>query len=422
MLYRILKGWLRIGYRVYFNKILINGLEKIDWSKPAIFAVNHPTAFIEPTLIATSVSHPIHFMTRGDVFKGNFMWFFNATNQVPVFRFKDGFSNMRSNKESFEKCHQKLIDYQKLIIFCEGGMLWEKRLRKVQQGAAKLAFGTLEKSPNLPLMVHPIGVNYDHPGVFRSDVMIEVGEAISVQKWKDQYNISPRPAILELTEELENSLIQLVIHIEHKKDRPLIESLWKPVKNHNREIAAESGRRPFEALKNTVEAINGMEYEEKEVLKEKVQNYSKCLATNDFSDDDLLIINRMSKWLYPLVLVVGLILHIIRLANMPPLWLAEKVSKDKTPNTEFFVSVRFVLGAFLYTMYLAVLLIVAILLPINWLWFLVIPLGGWLELKINPFSSAVFKYFQIKNRTEWFKKAIKERRKLVDHLAKLLKS
>ncbi|MFK7806382.1 MAG: hypothetical protein AB8F74_01150, partial [Saprospiraceae bacterium] len=62
MLYRITRPFAQIAIRTTFRKIYFTNEERIPWDKPVILAINHPTIFIEPCLLATHLDEPLHFL------------------------------------------------------------------------------------------------------------------------------------------------------------------------------------------------------------------------------------------------------------------------------------------------------------------------------------------------------------------------
>ncbi|TVQ49571.1 MAG: hypothetical protein EA362_04095 [Saprospirales bacterium] len=357
MIYRILKIWVKAGYSHYFSNIEVVGLENVDREKPAIFAVNHPSAFIEPTLIATESPFDVHFITRGDVFVKQFRWFFDATNQVPVFRFKDGFSSLRNNKSSFDKCHEKLMSGAKLLIFCEGSMKWVKRLRPVQQGAAKLAMGTLEKDPELPLMIHPVGVNYEDHTKAGTDIMLQIGKAIPMAEYFAKYQKSPREVIKGLTHDLQAALQECIVHIERDEDLLLMDQIWGPLSDVSQVENKKYNGILFSKYKKAANWINGMNLDKKSELKIKAADYSKSLSWFNLSDRQLKALTVFSWWDYLWLLSLGSILKIVFELNKLPYRLADFISEKKTPNVEFYVSVKAVLTALFYTLFILFLLV-----------------------------------------------------------------
>jgi len=71
-----------------YRKIYGAGKKELPKDTPMIFAMNHPTAFIEPMFPPTlDLSMNTAFLLRGDFFKpGLANWFLNHINCIPVFR------------------------------------------------------------------------------------------------------------------------------------------------------------------------------------------------------------------------------------------------------------------------------------------------------------------------------------------------
>jgi len=410
LLYRILKVWVKAGYTFYFGKIEVEGLENVDPNKAAIFAVNHPSAFIEPTLIAVQSPFDVHFMTRGDVFIKRFKWFFEGTNQVPVFRFKDGFSSLRNNKSSFDKCHEKLISGAKLLIFCEGSMKWIKRLRPVQQGAAKLAMGTLTKQADLPLVIHPVGVNYEDHSRPGSAIMLQFGPPIQMEEYFQKYQNSNREVILEITQHLQAALQECIVHIEEDKDLKLLDAIWSPMLSLETPKDSKYSGELFSRYKNASNWINGLNSGEKQNFRTQVSNYTKKLKSLHLNDRELHAFQKLNWFDFLWILSLGSILKIVFELNKLPFRLADYISKKKTPNIEFYVSVKAVLTTMLYSFFIIVLLIFwsPVWQPVLFV------LLGWLGSKTNQKWMALVKGIQRNQKKA--DEAYEARNQLVDFL------
>ena len=86
--YRFVRPLARIALKTYFSKIYLNGLEKIPADKPIILAANHPSAFLEPCILATTLPRPLHFMVRGDLFqKPLYRALLMSLHMIPMYRF-----------------------------------------------------------------------------------------------------------------------------------------------------------------------------------------------------------------------------------------------------------------------------------------------------------------------------------------------
>ncbi len=226
MAYKIIQRWATFFLRLYFGRTIVVGLEHVPKKGPLIVASNHPSAFMEASVLGTVIRRPLHFLVRGDMFNPKFQWLFNWTNQIPIFRQRDGIGNLRKNASSFALTYKKLADGEAVLIFPEAKTLLEKRLRPVQRGTAHLAFGTL---PHLKegdvLHVLPVGVNFIDPRIPGADVIVRFGPAFITEDG----NREDRQAIDRFTQTLSDAMHPLVIEVEKDDDVPaydLVASLY----------------------------------------------------------------------------------------------------------------------------------------------------------------------------------------------------
>ena len=121
MLYQFLKILVRIALKLFFKRIYISGLEHIKNDRPQLIASNHPSGFLEPLIMACFFPKSLHFLVRGDVFDKKWLRpLLISTNQIPIFRFKDGFSKLRENHHTMDDSTRVLTDNKNLLIFVEG--------------------------------------------------------------------------------------------------------------------------------------------------------------------------------------------------------------------------------------------------------------------------------------------------------------
>lgn len=210
MLYFILRPLTRIALKAYFRKITINGLDNLPKNKAVLLCSNHPTGFIEPCLLACFLPRVLHFLVRGDLFeKPVLKHVLISTNQIPIYRFRDGYGKLRNNRDVMNLSYDKLAKGGAILIFPEASTKEVKYLRPIKKGAARMALETLRLHPDLDLLVIPIGIDYSMPNRWRSFVNINIGKAI-VPKLPENENEIPRE-IMRLTQELEVKLSQLLL-------------------------------------------------------------------------------------------------------------------------------------------------------------------------------------------------------------------
>ena len=224
MFYYFLKVTVWVILQVYFKKIFLTGRRNIPKNKPVVLAANHQSAFIEPTMMGSYQFFPVHFITRGDVFVKRYQWFFKSTNQIPIYRFRDGFGGIRKNANTFEACFDVLDKDGKILIFAQPGMMWEKRISRVQRGGIRMATGALERNPELDPYIIPIGINYTDHTRINSFVMVKHGQPISVRQYVDQYpDDDVRLAEDKIAEEIADQQQDLIVHIARPEDEPIAE-------------------------------------------------------------------------------------------------------------------------------------------------------------------------------------------------------
>lgn len=214
MVYQIIRLWATLFLRMYFRKTIVYGLEHVPRKGPLIVASNHPSAFLEASIMGTVLGRPLHYLVRGDMFHPKFRWLFDWTNQIPIYRQKDGISNLRKNASSFELTYRKLGEGEAILIFPEAKTILEKRMRPIQRGTAHLAFGALpfiKSGESLPIL--PVGVNFTEPRLPGTDVVVRFGAPFITQPATRE----DREAIDLFTAQLSEVMSPLIIQIDEER-------------------------------------------------------------------------------------------------------------------------------------------------------------------------------------------------------------
>lgn len=216
MLYRLVRPVARYVLGYYFRNIDLSGLEHIPRDAPIILAANHPSAFLEPCLMACFQQRPLHFLARGDLFKNRLATLvLRSLNILPVYRIQDGgYEKLTRNYATFEACYRVLHRRQALMILAEGRCIHEKRLRPLRKGTARIALGALKAMPSPgEVYIVPVGVNFVAAERVRTTVMIRCGAPIRSSHYLATYRQSEARAIHALTDELRIRLSELVIQL-----------------------------------------------------------------------------------------------------------------------------------------------------------------------------------------------------------------
>ncbi len=388
MIYSLVKPCAKIALSVYFRKIHISHRERIPKGKPVILATNHPTAFIEPCIIACWLEEPLNFLARGDLYVQSgfirklYKWF----HIVPIFRIDDtGYSGLKNNYDTFSKCYEALADNRMVMILAEGRTKHEKRLRPMMKGTARIVFGALEKYEGLDVHIVPVGVNYTNPDQFRSVVKIDFGEPIRVQDFMPVYQQNQAKAVTALTNELGKHLLERVVHIADPADDEWVEPL---LEIHRTGPSARvfptfsTDPNPLFQEKKLADQLNELPLEKKESLRDKVSKYLGLLKNAGTTDRGLMDHTSYSLGSATLLGILWIPFIIGYGLNWLPLYLGNWFATKKTKNIEFRASVALFVSMVLYILYWLICMALALVIGKGWLIVLValMPLLGYFAL------------------------------------------
>ncbi|MDH3648423.1 MAG: 1-acyl-sn-glycerol-3-phosphate acyltransferase [Saprospiraceae bacterium] len=354
LFYQILRQLVATLLKTYFRKIYVIGRDNIPLDKPVILASNHPMAFCDACILACFTERPLHFLVRGDVFKSRWKWFFKMTNQIPIYRFRDGFSNMRKNQQSFELTYEVLAEKKVLLIFSEGNTRLQKKLFPLQKGTARLAFGAWESQALDETVIVPVGINYSDGTSFRSDVQISIGKELEIKTYLAAYRTDAVSAMQNFTKELGKHLASHVIHLEGPKRTELFNQVTQndtlPQDQAYWPIVDFDHKR-FDAEMKLSQALNTADDSQiKKILLEWRQSFD---GNQKQPKSPLKVVQFMILFLTGPIALGGYILNAI------PFYLAKYVATEKVEKVEFQTPVRLGLLLIFYLLYSLLVVVIS---------------------------------------------------------------
>jgi len=377
----------KLGMRVFFKKIYFSNFDQIPKGNSNIFAVNHPTAFLDPVVVGTFAIKDVYFILRGDLFRSAISrWLLKQIHCVPVYRASEGLDQVKKNQATFEQCFDYLSAEKAVMILAEGKTKHEKRMRPIQKGTARIAFGAFEKYPDINIAVIPVGVNYTDSNQFRSEVKVDFGEAIMLSDYIDAYQENPAKGIKKLTAAVSEGMKKRIVHIDEPADDSWINELLEMKNNENPATVLPVFSTDDTKLKKelaNVKKLNRLDELTKTEITKDLQEYQELLkkyGTNDFGIAQA----HFPKWWHPIFFLVGFIPFLIGyLVFYPPFRLAKYIADSKIKKIEFHSSVRYAIGLVFTPIYL-LFLASLIGLFIAWQWALMalvlIPMTGFFAL------------------------------------------
>lgn len=388
MFYNITRPLARIALSIFFRKIYIFNRECIPKNGPVIFACNHPTAFLDPCLLACFQERHLHFLARGDYYKTNpfLRRIYDAYGMIPVFRQEDaGYSGLKTNFESFDKTFDALQANKAIMVLAEGRTLYEKRLRPIRKGTARIVLGAREKHGDLDIYIVPVGFNYTDSDRFRSEIMIDFQEPIRVRDYAEPAEENQARAVNALTSEIRARLLKSVIHIENNRDDdfawPLLEMRHNERKSPFWPALIED-RTPYLDGKEVADTVNNLNESQRSELKQKVERYFSKLQKAGITDRGLT--DHTSYGMQgALVLGLGWFPSVFGyLLNVLPIKPAAALAKKLAPSIEFRSSMIAVFSSFTWLIYWLIWVIAALFSKSLWIWIFVglIPILGYFHV------------------------------------------
>lgn len=207
----MLKSYLRLGLFFYFKRIVVSGVEYIPKDKPVLLLSNHQNALLDALLIATSIKGYGYYLARAGVFKKVLVSKLLLSLQlIPVYRIRDGYSNLTNNNEIFETAANLLNENKTVTIFPEGSHNLARRVRPLSKGFTRIIFNVLDKNSESELLLIPIGVNFTKAKACPDSAAIYFGEPIAAKGYlKDDKH----KAVVNLKNDVHKAISQLTTHI-----------------------------------------------------------------------------------------------------------------------------------------------------------------------------------------------------------------
>jgi glycerol-3-phosphate O-acyltransferase / dihydroxyacetone phosphate acyltransferase len=365
MLYGILKLLMQGTTGVFFRSITIKNKEAIPDTGPVIILANHPSTFMDPIVVASTINRKVFFLGKGELFRGSFAkWFLPKLNIIPVYRKQDDPTQMNKNADTFNKCFEHLENGGAILIFPEGVSITERKLKPIKTGAARIALGAEARNDfRLGVKIVNIGLNYADPHKFNRDLFINIEKPLEAKDYSEAYLQDEFSAAEQLTEDIRKQLEQLVISIQDTKTDELvrdIETLYKYDLKKARGISGKDSVSEFSITQNIIRAVNYYSETDPEFVETmclRIKNYLESLEELNLDDEDISR-NRNNKSFIGsniralLFLVLGFPVYLYGLINnfIPfeiPGLLAGKIAKSK----DFRGAIGMVLGMFTFLIF-----------------------------------------------------------------------
>lgn len=210
--YNFIRLLIKIGLFFYSKRIKVSGKNNIPKKGAVLFAINHPNGLIDPLIATTNIKRDNYYLVRAASFKKPLVKkILGSLNLMPIYRMRDGASQLGKNQEIFESCFDIFKRGETLMIFPEGSHNKKRTVRLLSKGFTRIVSGALEKHPELEIQVVPVGITYQHASSFPSKVVVRYGHPIATRTIFEAN--APAKAINILKAAVTTQLKELSVHI-----------------------------------------------------------------------------------------------------------------------------------------------------------------------------------------------------------------
>lgn len=404
--YVIVKQIVRLAFWLSHKRITIIGLSKIPKNKPIIFAPNHQNALMDPlAVLCTNFTQPV-WLARADIFK------LKATKPIlrflkmlPIYRIRDGKENLGENEKIFSEAIQVLENKKVLALFPEAAHSGKRQMLSHKKAIPRIAFMAEEKNKfKLQLQIVPVGIYYSHYWHFNRELLVQYGEPINVDNYREEYQENPLRANMSLRAVIEQRVGELTINIKskkHYKNYELIRELIgdeygkanKKYRNHTRNRLFNDQKliKSLEKKEQSQPELFAEIHQKLDLLRESLHLLK--LNNNHLKESNLQTWKLLGKSIFAFMLlpiiIAGFLLHVVPF--LIPRYYIQKRVKDPT----FLSTFQFVGGLVIYILLCLFSGIVFFIITKHFGWTLIIIAAIFL---IGKLSYAAFQF--IKNLEE----------------------
>ncbi len=258
--YQMCKLYVSLAQKLFYNKIIVKGVQNIPKGKPVIFAPNHQNAIQDALAVVCNVPEQVVFMARADVFSNKIISrILRFIKIMPVYRIRDGYENLAKNENAFSEAIEVLFHNKSLCLMPEGTHGDKHQLQPLIKGIFRIAFMALDNKPDNPPVIIPVGIDYSFYYRFRSQLIVQFGKPIEVAGFFELYKSSQPMALNALRTRLSEEMKKIMINIdcgEFYENIDYLRALIRPLVLKNLEYKKQNAWNRFIADNWLVEKCN----------------------------------------------------------------------------------------------------------------------------------------------------------------------
>ena len=277
LFYYMIYPYVRSFFFLFYSKVEVRGLKNIPRKEPVIMAPNHQNALMDALILLFSAPRDIVFLARADLFNNKALAFFlNSMKILPVFRQRDGASELGKNEDIFDISVNVLHNRHHLCVMPEGNHGGHRRLRTIVKGIFRIAFKAQEEYGSKPFVkILPVGFDVGHYVKQNQTLLIQFGKPIEISEYWEQYVENNARGINAMKARLREEMLPLMINIENEEFYETIMELKGIFNKNMREIMGITGTKlsdKFKADKELIARIDALIEKDPETVRSLAGN------------------------------------------------------------------------------------------------------------------------------------------------------
>lgn len=357
----IWRGFCRLVCLVFYRRVEVVGIEKLDQDGSVLLCANHANALADAVVLQAVTRRMLHPLARSGLFANPLLRPVLALIQaVPVYRrqdvSEDAGDRVGANQNSFARCYELLGRGEVLLIFPEGQSHSDPSLRAIKTGAARMALGAREANGTAPRVL-PVGLNFVNKGNFRSSVLVQFGEPVSLQAYA---GVEVEDDVRRLTTDIYAGLDAVTLNADSHEELDLLHSLERFFALRRGKYRRRSLALKFRAMRRLAEAqaLLREHYPQRvEALKAHLQQFSRLCAHCGVRDYHLTVSYRptvVTRFLLHCVWALMVLLPLGAwgvLNSFPPFFLTRRLARRLARGSDQYDTAKILLGMVLFPLF-----------------------------------------------------------------------
>ncbi|KAF9566800.1 glycerol-3-phosphate-acyltransferase [Agrocybe pediades] len=219
-LHRLIRFISSLTVTSFFTEVRVIGGENVPPTGPIIVTATHHNMMLDPVVLSVGFPHRrmLNYWSKASLFHNPIMsWILFSSGNIPVDR------KSKDRQVLFKGTIEALSKGEAVALFPEGTSYTEPRIMQVKDGAAWAAMEYtkwIQENPDRKdlkdVTIIPASIVYTNKTKYRSSVIMEFGQPISIEPFKEEFfsgvDGASRAAVKKITRVIENELVSTSIN------------------------------------------------------------------------------------------------------------------------------------------------------------------------------------------------------------------